>query len=153
MLPVHELSAVNGHCLRFKCRATDLVKGCAISPDGSFIVSASWDQMLKVWDAHTGTQRFTLSGHADSVNGCAVSPDGSFIVSASDDRTLKVTARVGGIRFPDGIAYAPDVDKVFVSDESGDADVVIDASTGAKRSTIPLGGETGNLHFVPRTLS
>jgi hypothetical protein len=33
---------------------------------------------------------------------------------------------------------------VFVSDESGAADVVIDAHTLAKRSTIALGGEAGN---------
>ena len=38
-------------------------------------------------------------------------------------------------------------DKVFVSDESGEADVVIDASTNTKRSTIALGGEAGNTHY------
>ncbi|HXI97529.1 MAG TPA: YncE family protein, partial [Gemmatimonadaceae bacterium] len=68
-------------------------------------------------------------------------------VAIFDDRTLKVTSRVGGIRFPDGIAYATDADKVFVSDESGGADVVIDAKTGSKRSTIKLGGEAGNTHY------
>lgn len=36
---------------------------------------------------------------------------------------------------------------MFVSDEAGEADVVIDAKTGAKRSTIPLGGEAGNTHY------
>src|SRR4051812_17430150 len=73
-----------------------------------------------------------------------VSAAGAHDVAIIDDRTLKVTSRVGGIRFPDGIAYASHTDKVFVSDESGDADVVIDAKTGVKRSTIPLGGEAGN---------
>src|SRR5213075_3142826 len=38
-------------------------------------------------------------------------------------------------------------DKVFVSDESGGADVVIDPKTLAKRSTIELGGEAGNTHY------
>ena len=76
-----------------------------------------------------------------------VSAAGAHEVAIIDDRTLKVTSRVGGIRFPDGIAYASHADKVFVSDESGDADVVIDATTGAKRSTIPLGGEAGNTHY------
>jgi DNA-binding beta-propeller fold protein YncE len=76
-----------------------------------------------------------------------VSAAGAHEVAIIDDRTLKVTARVGGIRFPDGIAYASHADKVFVSDESGDADVVIDARTGVKRSTIPLGGEAGNTHY------
>lgn len=51
------------------------------------------------------------------------------------------------VHFPDGIAFAPEADKVFVSDEAGDADVVIDARTNAKRSTIALGGEAGNTHY------
>jgi hypothetical protein len=76
-----------------------------------------------------------------------VAAAGAHEVAIIDDRTLKVTSRVGDIRFPDGIAFAPDVDKVFVSDEAGDADVVIDAGTGVKRSTIKLGGEAGNTHY------
>ena len=76
-----------------------------------------------------------------------VSAAGTHEVAIIDDRTLRVTSRVGGIVFPDGIAFAPEADKVFVSDERGNADVVIDAKTGAKRSTIPLGGEAGNTHY------
>lgn len=76
-----------------------------------------------------------------------VSAAGAHEVAIIDDRTLKVTSRVGDIRFPDGIAYAREADKVFVSDESGGADVVIDARTGTKRSTIELGGEAGNTHY------
>ena len=34
---------------------TDGVSGCAVSPDGACIVSASYDNTLKVWDA--GTRR------------------------------------------------------------------------------------------------
>src|SRR6266566_458729 len=68
----------------------DEVRGCAISPDGDSIVSASRDQTLKVWDAHTGEERRTLRGHTDGVNGCAISPDGDFLVSASSDQTLKM---------------------------------------------------------------
>jgi DNA-binding beta-propeller fold protein YncE len=76
-----------------------------------------------------------------------VAAAGKHEVAVIDDRTLTVSARVGGIRFPDGIAFAPEADKVFVSDESGNADVVIDARTNAKRSTIALGGEAGNTHY------
>ena len=77
--------------------------GCAVSPDGAFIVSASGDKTLKVWDARSGEARLTLQGHTAGVNGCAVSPDGAFIVSASGDKTLKVwDARTGTclITFP-----------------------------------------------------
>ena len=76
-----------------------------------------------------------------------VSAAGAHEVAIIDDRTLKVTARVGGISFPDGIAFAPEVDKVFVSDEAGGTDVVIDARTHGKRATIELGGEAGNTHY------
>ena len=72
---------------------------------------------------------------------------GAHEVAVIDDRTLTIVARVNGIRFPDGIAYARGADKVFVSDESGRADVVIDARTLKKRSTIALGGEAGNTHY------
>ena len=62
---------------------TSMVEACAISPDGSFIVSASEDKALKIWDAAGGKERTTLRGHTSYVNACAISPDGSFIVSAS----------------------------------------------------------------------
>lgn len=76
-----------------------------------------------------------------------VSAAGAHEVAIIDDRTLKVSARIGGIKFPDGIAYARESDKVFVSDESSGTDVVIDPKTGARRSTIELGGEAGNTHY------
>lgn len=49
----------------FKERATlrghsEWVTACAVSPDSSFIVSASWDNTLKVWDADTGTERASI---------------------------------------------------------------------------------------------
>ncbi len=67
----------------------DRVSGCAVSPDGSWVVSGS-GETLKVWDAYTGAILYTLEGHTSVVNGCAVSPDGKWIVSASYDNTLKV---------------------------------------------------------------
>ena len=67
----------------------DRVSGCAVSPDGSWVVSGS-GETLKVWDAYTGDVRFTLTGHTSVVNGCAVSLDGKWIVSASYDNTLKI---------------------------------------------------------------
>ena len=39
---------------------TDGVTGCAVSPDGACIVSASLDKTLKVWDARTGTCLITF---------------------------------------------------------------------------------------------
>ncbi|MCU1292996.1 MAG: hypothetical protein JWP08_1846 [Bryobacterales bacterium] len=78
-----------------------------------------------------------------------VSAAGDRQVAIIDDRTLKIVSRVDGARFPDGIAFAPGADKIFVSDESGGADVVIDARTATRRSIIALGGEAGNTQYDP----
>jgi hypothetical protein len=69
---------------------TNSVKACAISPDSSFIASASWDGTCKIWDTETGRERATLSGHTGWVWACAISPDSSFIVSANNDGTCKI---------------------------------------------------------------
>ncbi|AUX42963.1 WD repeat-containing protein [Sorangium cellulosum] len=66
------------------------LSGCAISPDGQRIVSASLDRTLKVWDLGTGQILSTLRGHSDQVMACAIAPDGQRIVSASDDGALKL---------------------------------------------------------------
>jgi WD domain, G-beta repeat len=69
---------------------TDWVNSCAVNPDGTWIVSASNDKTLKVWDAQSGTECLTFKGHTHWVRGCAVSPDGAWIVSASTDNTLRL---------------------------------------------------------------
>jgi WD40 repeat protein len=66
------------------------VTGCAFSPNGKLIVSASGDSTLRVWDAQSGETLRTLEGHSNWVNGCAFSPDGRLIVSASSNGTLRV---------------------------------------------------------------
>jgi WD40 repeat protein len=123
---------------------TGSVHACAISPDSSFIVSASADNTLKIWDAATGKERVTLSGHTDWVEACAASPDSSFIVSASNDNTLKVwdaatgeqrvtlTGHVGSVAT---CAISPDCS--FIVSASEDKTLKVwDAATGKKRVTL-----------------
>ncbi len=38
------------------------VTACTVAPDGRYVVSASWDQTLKVWDLASYTCRFTHRG-------------------------------------------------------------------------------------------
>jgi DNA-binding beta-propeller fold protein YncE len=74
---------------------------------------------------------------------------GEHKVAIVDMRTLKTVARVGPVTYPDGIAYASGPKRVFVSDEHGDADAVIDATSNSLVTTIPLGGGAGNTVYDP----
>ncbi len=103
----------------------------AFSPDGTRIVSGGGGRdskthklvgELKVWDAATGQEVFTLKGHASYVGSVSFSPDGKQIASASGDQTVKVwdavtgqetltlkghTSSVGSVSFsPDGTRIA-----------------------------------------------
>jgi DNA-binding beta-propeller fold protein YncE len=69
---------------------------------------------------------------------------GDHEVAVVDSTTLKILARVGKINYPDGLAYAPSVNRVFVSDEHGDADAVLDVANNTQIGSIPLSGGAGN---------
>jgi tetratricopeptide (TPR) repeat protein len=60
------------------------------SPDGRRIASAAQDHTIKLWDAETGEEIFTLRGHTAGVLGVAFSPDGNRIASASSDISAKI---------------------------------------------------------------
>jgi WD40 repeat protein len=45
---------------------------------------------VKIWDAESGDELRTLSGHSGSVNAVAVFADGTRFVSGSDDKTVKI---------------------------------------------------------------
>ena len=46
--------------------------------------------MVKVWDAATGQELRTLTGHTDGVSSVAFTPDGQRLASGSYDDTVKI---------------------------------------------------------------
>jgi WD40 repeat protein/serine/threonine protein kinase len=61
------------------------VRSVAFSPDGKRIVTGSWDQTAKVWDAETGQELLTLQGHTAWVWSVAFSPDGKRIITGAGE--------------------------------------------------------------------
>ncbi len=114
------------------------------STDGQYILSASTEGVLHVWEAQTGQRRFTLTDHSGKVNGCAFSPDGKSIISASDDGTLKVWGVQTGLEHtsftdqPEPIrrcAYSPDGKYIVSGAEYGPL-IVWNAETGKRHLTL-----------------
>lgn len=67
------------------------VASVSYSPDGKRIVTGSWDNTARIWNAETGRAELKLiGGHQGYVNSALFSPDGRFVLTASDDRTAKL---------------------------------------------------------------
>ena len=128
---------------------TSRVNACAISPDSSYVVTASKDNTARIWDAATGRERATLTGRTGQVNACAISPDSSFIVTAGWDNTSRIwdaatgreratlTGHTGQVL---ACAISPDSSYIVTASEDRTARIW-DAATGGERATLPLLGE------------
>lgn len=119
------------------------VHGVAVSPDGTRIASAGDDNCIRIWDAASGEELYTLEGHSQPVLDVAFSPDGMKIASASDDNYIKLwdAASGGEIRTLEGhsnsvlsVAFSPDGTRIV----SGSYDQTVklwDAASGDELRT------------------
>jgi WD40 repeat protein len=106
------------------------VTSVAFSPDGERVVSGSFDDTVRVWEAATGEEvaRMTHDGLVYSV---AFSPDGEMVVSGSQDGTVRVwqaatgteVARMDHVIEVTSVAFSPDGKWVVSGSEDGTARV------------------------------
>ena len=82
MANLHNSAILRGH--------KDHVNYVHISPDGNFIVSASNDGSIRIWDVYSGKCMQVLEGHTDIVSMALFSPNGKYIVSASKDGCIRI---------------------------------------------------------------
>ena len=75
----------------------DAVANAAFSPDGTLVVTASFDKTAKVWDAETGAALGLPMRHAGRVSQAIFSPDSRFVLTLSTDKN---GATLGGPHRP-----------------------------------------------------
>ncbi|KAG6328887.1 hypothetical protein ID866_10202 [Astraeus odoratus] len=74
------------------------VTSVAFSPDGTRIISGSYDMTVRVWDAEWGVQIGSpLEGHTQEVTSAAFSPDGTRTTSGSSNKTVEVLQFTAGL--------------------------------------------------------
>ncbi len=131
-----QLAVLSGH--------DSYVNYASYSPDGSRIVTASWDKTARIWDALTGLQLMVLSGHTDAVETAAYSPDGTRIVTASDDKTARVwdaqtgaqlVVMIGHENTLNTAVFSPDGTRIVSASEDKTARIW-DAHTGAQLAVL-----------------
>ena len=130
-----QLAVLSGHA--------DQVNSAAYSPDGTRIVTGSFDNTARIWDTRTGLQLALLSV-GSRVQIARYSPDGTRILTVSSDRTARIwdahsgdplAAFSGHGALPISATFSPDGTQIAIAslDKTGR---IWDARTGAELAVL-----------------
>ncbi|OWK43759.1 High-affnity carbon uptake protein Hat/HatR [Fimbriiglobus ruber] len=150
--PPQPLVILKGH--------TDPIYTVAVSPDGKFAATGSFDKTIKLWDPTTGKELRTLAGkngHQNQVLCLAFSPAGDTLASGGSDNVVKLwdvpsSKPSFALDFPAGVtATRVSADGTVVA--AGGANGVVKLWTVADKKARPdLTGHSGavvGLGFAP----
>lgn len=101
--------------------------------NGTRLVTGSNDATAKVWEADTGRELFTLSGHTANIWSVAFSPDGRQIATASGDKTTKIWDATTGEELLTLPASLGDAMSVSFSPRDGGAELAVASADGIVR--------------------
>jgi WD40 repeat protein len=130
------------------------VRGLAFSPDGAWLLSASQDRTVRLWDVVEGKRNTVLGRHDAWVGAVAVAPGGGLAASGGGDGIVRVwqldggwphcvLARHTGVIF--GIAFSPD--GALLASGGGDAIVRV-WNVRERRAVAELRGHDGMVFGV-----
>lgn len=69
---------------------SDAVYAIAMSPDGKYLASGSYDRSIIIWDLGEGKEKLRLTGHNGAVTDLDFHPSGELLASTSTDGTVKL---------------------------------------------------------------
>lgn len=113
-----KFSGENGH--------SGSVNSAVFSPDadGQFVLTASDDGTVKLWNAATAEVIRTFAGHTGAVNTAVFSPDGTLALSASSDGTARLWNLATGEEL---VSYTGHQEPVLTARFSDDGTLVVSA--------------------------
>ncbi len=131
----------------------DKIQDLAFSPDSKLLATASDDGATKVWDTHSGRQRFSMPNRRAPVHAVTFSPDGRYLATAGMDTKTEVwDARTGALvcelkyeQAVHDLAFSPSGESLATASADRTARVW-DARTGAE--SLVLRGHTGKVRSV-----
>ena len=147
-LPLQEVGrvALSGPPVRFDYTSIDPTTNTL------WVAHMNASQLLSV---NVTTRKITHTISAPGVHGVIAVPSlGRVYASATNDHAvLTIDAHTGQVlasapagSYPDGLVFDPVEKHVFISDESGGVETVINAA-GKRIATIKLGGSAGNVQY------
>src|SRR3984885_5932557 len=135
---------------------SDSVLSVAFSPNGTRIISGSYDNTVRIWDVMSGAPiGEPLKGHSGPVSSVTYSPDGTRIFSGSYDNTVQIWDPMSGApieplkghsRSVLSVAYSPDGTRIISGSEDNTVQIW-DAMSGAPIGK-PLKGHSGRVSSV-----
>jgi len=140
------LNVITGIQMAILSGHTSFVYSLVFSPDGTSLVSGSFDKTIKLWDMQTGGVVRTFQGHTGLIFSVSISADCTTIASASYDETIRLWNTQTGechhvIKQQDWsicVCFSPLDPKLFISSSGGkicqwdiDSQIIVSESVGA----------------------